>query len=161
MREVRGHLHLGVRNIDKREAVVSGRPDHGKGGETFLGDLELMARMMAAVLLCGAKHETKGGFENIEISRVEELVEMLKGAVELAVGAVLDEQTGEAEDAKDETLGERREVVDLDLGKLVVATDVFEDGIEAVEHAGPVVKIASRPAPFGDAVEHGRQLIVG
>lgn len=141
--------------------MVSGGPDHGQGGETVLGDLKLVSRMVAAVLLSGSEDETQGGLENIEVACVEELVEMLKGAVELAVGAVLDEEARETEDAQDETLGEGRKLVDLDLGELVVTADILEDGVEAVEDASPVVEIASRPAPFGYAVEHGRKLIIG
>jgi len=81
---------------------------------------------------------------------------MLERAIEFAVGAILDEQTRESQDAKDETLGERRKVVDLDLGEFIVAADIFENGVEAIENAGPIVKIASWPTPFGNAIEDTR-----
>ena len=105
--------------------MVSRRPDHSQSGKAILRDLEVVSRMMAAVLLRGPEDETKSGFENVKIACVQKLVEMLEGVVELAVGAVLDEKTREAQDAEDETLGERRKVVDLDRREFVVTADDF------------------------------------
>lgn len=152
---------MGLSHVDEGKTVVARSPDHGKGGKAILGNLEFVSRMVTAVLLCGSEDKTKGGLENVEISGVQKVIEMLKGAVELAIGAIFDEQAGEAQDAVDETLCEWCEVVDLDLGELIVAANIFQDGVEAIEHTGPVVEIAAGPAPFGDAIEHGGQLVIG
>lgn len=96
--------------------MVSWSPDHGKGGETVFGDLELVTRVMTAMLLRCSQDKTKGSLEDVGIASAQEIVEMLKGAVQLAIGAILDEQAREAQDAKDETLGERSEIILLNLG---------------------------------------------
>ena len=148
-------------NVDKRKAVVPWSPNHSKGGEAVLGDLELVSGMVAAVLLCGSEHESKSSFKNVEVASIQQLVKMFEGAVKLAVGTVLDKEARKAQDAEHQTLGEGRKVVHLDLGKLVIAAYILEDSVKAVEYASPVVEVASRPAPFRDAVEYTRKLIIG
>lgn len=85
---------------------------------------------------------------------------MLKGGIELAIHAILDEQPREAQNGDEEPLARGRELVDLQFLQVIVAAGLFEDVVKAVQGGHPVEEVTTGPAPLGDAVHHSGELLI-
>lgn len=180
---LRGHLSVGLDEVHQLKAVLARRPRHGQGGEALGRDGKGAAAVARAALraevLRRPQDEAQRGLEHVEVRREEQRIEVLHGmrqraaalvaagmhthlkrVVQLAVRAVLEQQAREAQQRDEEQLALRRKVVDLQAAQVVVAHRLLENVVEAVQRAGPVVQVAARPAPLGDAVEQLGQLIV-